>query len=375
MTSDFSVNEDLYQHRRKMTDEFGAGTLDKGICLFRCTRCGNQVADPSIRTIADASYDGLKSITALTVCLAKSAAKSDLPDCSNCSVKSRLKHYDYHSYHATEGRDLVARATPPTGIFPRWTTESFWWDCEISFVSVESLDDRQQTELSLSILRRRLEIASMIEDPDINEIASMADQLLDTTPGHPLLLESALAFIEYGKTSIAGAIADAHIERHPLDAKGHECLGHIIFSVVNNKAMPLEALEEAMEHLIKARQLDPNSVQASISLANCYRLQSRVDEAKSVFCTLLSRSPDCAPAHHNLGIMALECQDPNDALLHFESGADLEPDDADFPMGQTRALIMLRDTERANSAFERTKELDPDHPMINSVFADLQSLN
>ncbi len=375
MATDSTTNNDLHRHRKKMTDEFGAGTLDKGICLFHCTQCGNEIADPSVRTIADASYNDLQSISALTVRLAKSMAKSDLPDCSNCKVRSRLKHYDYHLYHATESRDLVVRATPPKGVFSRWTTESFWWNPEKSYVAIERLDNRQQIELSLSILRRRLEIASIIEDPDIEKIAAIADQLLNTIPGHALLLESASVFVKYGKTSIAGAIADAHIERHPQDAKGYECLGHVIFSVVNNKAMPLEALEEAIEHLNKALQLDPNSVQASISLANCYRLQNRIDKSKSVFQNLLSRDPNCAPAHYNLGIMALESQYPNDALRYFESGANLEPDDADFPMGQARALIMQRDIEKANLAFDRAKELDPDHPMINSLLTDLQSFN
>jgi hypothetical protein len=180
--------EELLAHRSQMTSEFGAATLDKAVIAFWCKSCETHVPDPSLRTIAHVGYSDLDSFGSSAIRLGKILAKQESPDCSKCGKQSKLLHFDLFSYHEAAGADLVARAFAPRSLLSRWKTQYFWWSPSRGFVEVEALSQHQATEFTLSLLVRRLEVESMLENPDIDSIVTQGEKCLEQMPGHPTLL-------------------------------------------------------------------------------------------------------------------------------------------------------------------------------------------
>jgi tetratricopeptide (TPR) repeat protein len=224
--------------------------------------------------------------------------------------------------------------------------------------------------MQLSVLVRRVAVASMLQDPDAEALVAEAARALASAPGHPLLMDVAHGLIGFGRTGVAAAIAEAHIAAHPDHAIGHITLGQIIFQVVNHGAMPPEAIDEAVLHIETGLALDPTSLEGTLALASCRRFQRREGEARGLYERILERDPGCALAHYNLGVMVLDT-DPATALAHFQFGQEAEPDDPDYPMGIARACVALGQMEMAREALEKVRELAPDHPLLPTIEARL----
>lgn len=84
---------------------------------------------------------------------------------------------------------------------------------------------------------------------------------------------------------------------------------------------PLGRLEEALDHLRKASQLDPLSAIVSTAIGGCLYRMRRFDEAADTLQETLRRSPEFAHAHWSLGRVMIEQGSWNEALQHLEEAA------------------------------------------------------
>jgi len=62
---------------------------------------------------------------------------------------------------------------------------------------------------------------------------------------------------------------------------------------------------------------------------------------------------------------------PARALEHFVTGGRLAPTDADYPLGEARALLALGRKTEARVAFDRGEQLAPNHRLIATLRTQL----
>jgi TolB-like protein/DNA-binding winged helix-turn-helix (wHTH) protein/Flp pilus assembly protein TadD len=84
---------------------------------------------------------------------------------------------------------------------------------------------------------------------------------------------------------------------------------------------PKEAVEEAQ----RARDLDPLSAQAHLSLGVVYRDAGRKEQAISEFRSVLRDHPEMARAHFHLALSLLEKDDANSAVSELRTAVSLSP--------------------------------------------------
>jgi tetratricopeptide (TPR) repeat protein len=86
--------------------------------------------------------------------------------------------------------------------------------------------------------------------------------------------------------------------------------------------------EEALPHLRKAIELQPEADEAHYALGLLFRMQNQPTQAKAEFQTAVRLNPDHFKAYGNLGLLLLEEGDLDDAQFHFEAALRIQPDDA-----------------------------------------------
>ncbi|MGE5946449.1 MAG: tetratricopeptide repeat protein, partial [Betaproteobacteria bacterium] len=80
----------------------------------------------------------------------------------------------------------------------------------------------------------------------------------------------------------------------------------------------------------RAIEIDPTYVEASINLADLFRVQALEPEAERTLRAALVRSPKSAPLHHALGLALVRQQRKPEALAEFGRAVSLAPAEARF---------------------------------------------
>ncbi len=84
--------------------------------------------------------------------------------------------------------------------------------------------------------------------------------------------------------------------------------------------------QTALTGFENARRLSPGDPQPWLSLSLALDEADRLDDAIAEVERLLARHPDCAEAHHWLGLQYERCEEPVRALPHFERAVELDPE-------------------------------------------------
>ena len=84
--------------------------------------------------------------------------------------------------------------------------------------------------------------------------------------------------------------------------------------------------QSALSGFENARRLSPGNPQPWLSLALALDEADRRDDAVAEVERLLARHPDCAEAHHWLGLQYERREEPVRALPHFERAVELDPE-------------------------------------------------
>jgi DNA-binding winged helix-turn-helix (wHTH) protein/tetratricopeptide (TPR) repeat protein len=119
-----------------------------------------------------------------------------------------------------------------------------------------------------------------------------------------------------------------------LDSSGP---GHrMLAAFLDAAGHPKEAVEEAQ----RARDLDPLSAQAHLTLGVVYRDAGQKEQAISEFRSVLRDHPEIARAHFQLALSLLEKGDSNSAVSELQTAVSLSPRASSFLsyVGYTHAL-------------------------------------
>lgn len=182
------------------------------------------------------------------------------------------------------------------------------------------------------------------------------------------------------------------VRLNPDLAEAHYTLGGL--------AMAEQRWDEAREHFRRALEIRPVIREARQHLASCLVIRHRPDEAidvlreglrydrePAVFRREIARlliaqgdrgaareeleawiatSPDDAAAHHLLGLLRFEREDPEEALDHLRRAVDRAPGQAAFRLDLATALMMAgrpAEAEQVIAAAPPAPE-DPDHAVL-----------
>lgn len=132
---------------------------------------------------------------------------------------------------------------------------------------------------------------------------------------------------------------------------------------------------EALFHIRKALDIDPDSPDAHVSMGNVLLAASRPDEAIAEYRRALDLRPDFIKALTNLGYALMEKNLPYDAIAQYRRALDIDHDLSDV---QSDLGEVLRRTGRLDEALphlKRAVELNPGYaPAHNNLGLALQQM-
>ena len=89
----------------------------------------------------------------------------------------------------------------------------------------------------------------------------------------------------------------------------------------------------ALAEFQQSARLDPSFIFPAVNIANIYLKRGNIDGAIGLYNDILSRQPQIAGIHKNLGMIFYQIkQDPEKAAFHFEESLRLEPNQPQAPI-------------------------------------------
>lgn len=134
----------------------------------------------------------------------------------------------------------------------------------------------------------------------------------------PREYKEALALAEAGKSEEALACIQEYLASAPNDAEALNDTGAILFS--------LGYTEEAVNHLVKARQLYPDAAEIIWNLAETYLALSKPKLAIELFDDLQKLGVLSADVLNRTADVCLENNDLSDAVLMLQRSLEISPD-------------------------------------------------
>jgi Tetratricopeptide repeat len=351
-------------HRASMTREHGAYALDLFRSAWWCHRCRAHVTSgPPAAIVSTVGYVDVDSFVARVDHASRQAlAEPDAaPACETCGDRAALDHLDYHAYVSSHRSDMVARFRPSRPV------ELIWWSAEAGFRPAP-IDDEVRRAFSRDALLRAARAAREAGEVEVGCEALQA--AASAMPGEPELLDFLPWLVGQGKTSVGGAIADAHTKARPRDPEGWYWLAQIGIELVASGTWEKDMLPQIERHLNAALAIAPTHAQSLVAVANVARVRGDEAAAISTLERLLAMHPGHPEASYTLGLLWLP-RDPLRALGCFEEGERAQPRDADYPRGRARALLAMGRYVEARAAAARARELAPDDPRVAELVARL----
>jgi tetratricopeptide (TPR) repeat protein len=316
--------------RREWTAKYGAVTLDSALGAAK------------VVTHANAPYRDLPTLlqTAAGILAAAPGAR-------------------YFAFHSGRGQDIVIALV---GGRPVAT-----WGAEGTPISALSADEARVLAEDAALR----DAAGTIEAQGIQAAFPAIERAIEAAPHRRELLGFAKQLMPIGKYSIAARIADVRLAADPDDVEAMLLDAQITMNLVNGQQWGREHLADADRRLTRALELAPDHLRARLMWCDIPRFGGDAATSAQRFHDLLARRPDVDIAHYNLGAIYLAGDEPARALDHFAAGARLAPADADYPLGEARALLALGRREEARAAFARGAQLDPKHRLIATLRSQL----
>lgn len=119
-------------------------------------------------------------------------------------------------------------------------------------------------------------------------------------------------------------------------------------------------LAHAEQQLLRARAYVPDNPETNFALGNLRIAQGRRDEAKLFYETVLRLNPKHKGALNNLGLLALEENQPALAVDHLRRALEQAPQDAKTFYLLAKAQLALGDFQNARLSIERALERERD---------------
>lgn len=188
---------------------------------------------------------------------------------------------------------------------------------------------------------------------------------LELAPGSAVVLEG-LAEIYVKTQHIRDAViqAQAALKIDPANIEAHRLLARVYVRTLgdmNAGEIRQENLTKAVEQFEALLKLDPMDAYSALWLARLYRFENRHGDAETVLRGIVQRNPDSGPALEQLSQLLIDQGRSAEAieLLERAAGSDSSPDAYDL-LGS--AYAQSKDFARAEQAYRKAVELDPDDP-------------
>ncbi len=132
------------------------------------------------------------------------------------------------------------------------------------------------------------------------------------------------------------------------------------YVVVGSGVRDYEILDEAIEHLARACELE-ESAEHAYWLGRALDLRDRKDEALAKLTRAVELDPAHGLAHKRLGLIQKEGGETDKALESFRKALDMLPDDPGIHF-QIGNLLEEKDPSAAKTSYEKAIEIDPTYP-------------
>ena len=128
--------------------------------------------------------------------------------------------------------------------------------------------------------------------------------------------------------------------------------------VLGSSTIDYEILDDAIGHLRRAVELDPDNSNYVYWLGRALDVRGHEDEALEYLDKAIEMAPDFAKAHKRRGLVLAERGDVDDATAAFERARELDPADSGVHL-QLGNLVLETDPEKARGLYEQAVELNP----------------
>jgi Flp pilus assembly protein TadD len=159
-------------------------------------------------------------------------------------------------------------------------------------------------------------------------------------------------------SGLASQAAESLLQSSPGSYQAHEMSAEVL----SMQGKPTEALDEYRKALSLNPHLPGAHYQMGRLLLESSQDGSRLDEARSEFREELKVDSGNAPAEYELGDMALQARQWDDAIQHFRRASGIDPGFAEARVGLGKALVSAGRPQEAVAPLEEAVKLQPGNP-------------
>src|SRR5579875_42400 len=203
-------------------------------------------------------------------------------------------------------------------------------------------------------------------DERADEFFAMAEKTMrdsleveDSSMGHMLLGELRMQQNEY-----EDAIAQFELAR-PL-ARNRDEEAQLEFDIASS-LIELERYSEAVSHMQRVAEINPNYAGIWFNIGHVYRLQKNYAEAEACFKRAIEQQPDDIRPYSELGSIYLDTRRLSDAYQIVEQGIEANPASAHLKALLAGILDEMGQHRRARTTLEEAERINPDLPIVQAM--------
>jgi tetratricopeptide (TPR) repeat protein len=197
-----------------------------------------------------------------------------------------------------------------------------------------------------------------------------AQQTSELPPNHPAIPSNGVADSQQQMTppaEVTEAIQKARNEPNNFEAQMKAA--ELFYQI--------RRYDEAIDFLLRANQLRPDSYETIVALGNTYFDAEKYKEAEQWYTAALIKNPDDINVRTDLGLTFLfrEPPDLDRAIKEFRKSLERDPRHEQTLQNLTVALTRKGDAKEARATLARLEEVNPKSDALDKLRSDLDKLD
>lgn len=256
-----------------------------------------------------------------------------------------------------------------------------------SYVALGEVDSAEQTykqalNVDSAFNEAHARLGQLYEDEgELEEALTHSRQALRSEPDNPKYRYAVgTQLLQLDRPEEAVGYLEDVAEEMPWHQGAHYNLGQALIRLgrqsegkeLISKSDSLRTLESEIENLQARARNNPDDPRAWVELGDRLRQADRFEEAREVFSIAVYLAPQHPGLRNSFALLHAELGNDSAAVAHFNALLQQHPTFADgwFNLGVVYAR--RGDDERAEEAWERTLQYNPDHPRAASYLTKLR---